>query len=292
VDADKTMVWSKTDNHTDSAFMFQYFHAPLMLDRLEAVEHFKDVKSAVSQQVMSTALHDKFWRIRKECIIGIDSNINANIKTDLIGLAKTDPSSDVRAAALKRLADLNDKSLLNLCMNAMKDSSYLVLGTALDAISTLSPETAFAMAQQLKNESEVKIILALAPIFADKGDEEYNLWFLTQLKTLEGYSKFTIYTQYGKFLGRMDDITQDKGLDFLYTAAAKENPWWLRFAAMNGIGTVRKALQDERDLLSKNSNSDSVKIANIEARINTINSMMYEIQSKETDKTLKGYYSR
>jgi aminopeptidase N len=292
VDADKSIVWSKVDNNPDSAFMFQYFHAPLVLDRLEAVEHFKGVNGNVSSEVLMAALHDKFWRIRKECINEIDLAASRAVQFDIINLAKADPSTEVRAAALKKLGDLNNKSLLSLFANAMKDSSYLVLETALDAISTASPDTAFEIAKNLKNESEEKIVSAVAPIFAATGDREYSDWFLSRLKNQEGYAKFTLYIVYGRFLSRMDEETQNKGLLFLYTAAVTDEPWTSRYGAMNAIGIIRKGLQDEKDKFTGSVNSDNAKIAAIESRINAISLKMYEIQMQETDKTLKSMYSR
>ena len=40
VDADKILLCEKEDNKTTENFIYQYYHAPLFLDRYEAVNHF------------------------------------------------------------------------------------------------------------------------------------------------------------------------------------------------------------------------------------------------------------
>ena len=40
VDADKILLWEKTDNKTAENFIFQYKHAPNYLDRKEALDFF------------------------------------------------------------------------------------------------------------------------------------------------------------------------------------------------------------------------------------------------------------
>lgn len=294
VDADKSMVWEKADYKTDSAFIFQYNNAPRMLDRWESVEHFKERTDATAQQFLLAAMHDNFWRIRKEATIYVNLNnqqLLKDVKANLFFLLKADPESQVRAAALKRLSELNDKTLLNVFNDAMSDSSYLVLATALDAIASIDMNRAYESAQKLVAEDEGNIVFVIASIFAEKGTAAEQEWFIRQLNMREGFQKFSLYGYYGKFLQRLDIPEMNKGLDFLYHSAVTERSWWIRYVAMNAIIAVTDELQERKDLLKTDNSAEAKsKIDLLDTQIKTINKQIETIKAQEKDETLKSIY--
>ncbi|MBK7434113.1 MAG: M1 family metallopeptidase [Chitinophagaceae bacterium] len=61
VDADKVMLWVKTDNKTTENYVYQYSNAPLYLDRKEALDFF--AKKGMKE--LSMGLKDKYAPLRK-----------------------------------------------------------------------------------------------------------------------------------------------------------------------------------------------------------------------------------
>ncbi len=294
VDADKSMVWEKADYKTDSAFIFQYSNASLMLDRLESVEHFEGRTDTIAQRLLLLAMHDNFWRIRKEATDYVninDQKYQKLVRANLLFLFKADPESQVRAAALKRLSELNDKTLLSVFNDAMSDSSYRVLAAALDAVASIDMNMAYENAKKLEAEDGGNIAFVIASIFAEKGTAAEQEWFIRQLNMREGFQKFSLYGYYGKFLQRLDVPEMNKGLDFLYHSAATEKSWWIRYVAMNAIIAVTDELQERKDLLkTDNSPEAKSKIDLLDTQIKTINKQIETIKAQEKDETLKSIY--
>ena len=116
-DGDKALVATVTDDKTLDELAFQYFHAPLYLDRLEAIttaassqNDHNGQNEMAAQQILLAALKDKFYGLRITAIDGLDIK-NPSVRTMavpmLTDMARSDPSNLVRAAARRCLNKLN-----------------------------------------------------------------------------------------------------------------------------------------------------------------------------------------
>lgn len=72
VDGDKILLAKKTDSKTFDQLVFQYFNAPLYLDRFEAIDAAaKQQDSKGAQKVLLAALKDKYYNLRIKAIHAI-----------------------------------------------------------------------------------------------------------------------------------------------------------------------------------------------------------------------------
>src|SRR3984957_2305238 len=77
VDGDKVLLCAKTDTKTLDEFVFQYFNAPLYLDRFEAINAAAGHQSEKgAQKVMIAALKDKYYGLRIKTIKALNMNID------------------------------------------------------------------------------------------------------------------------------------------------------------------------------------------------------------------------
>ena len=153
VDGDKVMLWSKKDNKTLENYIHQYQFAGSYLDRKEAIE-FAATKGNEPKAVelLRTALTDPFHGLRSLAIGKTDlkkESIRKATEAQLVQLAKTDKNALVRAAAIGKLGDLQQKEYNSMFTNATNDSSYTVAGNALAALIKTDPEAAKPLIQQL-----------------------------------------------------------------------------------------------------------------------------------------------
>ena len=124
VDADKVLLVQKTDNKSLDEFAFQYFNAPLFLDRFEAINSAAGHQSDKGQQkVMIAALNDKYYGLRIKAIKALnmsnDAIHNAALPV-LTKLAQTDDNTLVRAAAISALGKLKASGNLTLFKQAFR----------------------------------------------------------------------------------------------------------------------------------------------------------------------------
>ena len=158
VDGDKVMLWTKKDNKNLDNYIHQYKYAGGYLDRKEAID-FAATKTDDPKAIdlIRTALTDKYHGLRSYAIGKTDLKKEAVRKAAeevLVNLAKTDKNALVRAAAIGKLGDLQNKNYNDLFINATKDSSYTVAGNALSALIKTDATTAQPVINTLNKEEQ------------------------------------------------------------------------------------------------------------------------------------------
>ena len=107
VDAEKYILAEKSEIKTLQQYVFQYEHAPLFMDRMEAVIMLLQKKDeSLSKRILISAFKDKNWVIRNAALIVLESLSNEE-KISVYGkikeLALKDSNSQVRASAVEIL---------------------------------------------------------------------------------------------------------------------------------------------------------------------------------------------
>lgn len=157
VDGDKILLCQKTDNKTLDNFIFQYKNAGLYLDRREAIDFAAKNQSSNPRafSLLKDAMNDRYTGLRIYAIqrlkIGDDSVKNA-VEPLLAGLAKNDPSTRIRAAAIQMLGKYKKQDYRDLFLKSTGDSSYSVAGNALLALAEIDSTSALARAKQLSSQ--------------------------------------------------------------------------------------------------------------------------------------------
>ena len=182
VDADKILVAQKNDHKTADEYAFQYFHAPLYLDRYEALEFAsKNQDNKTTQKIIIAALHDRFSGLRNKAIQVLNMNkedlrnINQSLKNaaipELADLAENDENTLVRASALVTLASLKDPSNLNLFKKALTSQSYKVEAAGLHGINEIDPNLAMQEAAKFENDNIGDLTQQIVRVYATAGGD-------------------------------------------------------------------------------------------------------------------------
>ncbi|MEY4925932.1 MAG: hypothetical protein RI894_368, partial [Bacteroidota bacterium] len=279
VDATKSLVGTKKDNHTDEEFAFMYRHAPLYLDRLEAIKFFKNKKSSLGKQILEEALNDKYKGLREDAIGMVDAKDGGNMTT-IAKLATSDPETTVRSEALRTLAanSENNAAYATLAMNVINDTkaSYGNVGAALQLLLASDKATALAAAKKLETEESSTIIDGIGKAYASTGDVQYLPFFESRLAKMQGGSAFSFMENYSEIVRKLDTDKQTASAKLLETLAVNmNNGMYSRFAATRTVKDLR----------------DAAKVSNNAALQTVLQGMIDNIKSKETNKTLQGYYS-
>lgn len=219
VDGDKALLAKKADHRDISTYIFQYSHAPLYLDRREAIEAClqQQTSNAEARKVLVAALKDKYFGLRGLVIEGLQLD-NADVKaatlSTLLNVAKSDENSTVRAAALQQLGKLQDPQYASLFEGAVKDRSYAVAGSGLVALSALDTAKAYTLAKQLENDSKGALTSGIAAVYTKKGNEADVAFFAKALEEAPaGQEKFNAAVQYLNVLSNIDNTaTFNKGI--------------------------------------------------------------------------------
>jgi aminopeptidase N len=208
VDADKVLLVQKTDNKSLDEFVFQYFNAPLYLDRFEAVNaaaaHQSD-KSA--QKVMIAALKDKYYGLRIKALRALNMSLDDIHNTALpvlTSLAQTDDNTLVRAAAITALGKLKAPGNLTLFKQSLSSQSYAVQGAALTAINLLEPAQALTLAKGFENDNKGALTQAMITVFATSGGSEQWPFVYKAFNDAGPQGKFNMSRNFTAMAGRVD----------------------------------------------------------------------------------------
>lgn len=174
VDAEKVLLSKKEDNKPLEQFIYQYFNAPLYVDRLEAIEVCteKQLQNAEARKVMIAALKDKSQDLRIRVINALELG-NNQVKDAALpvlkDLAAHDPKTLVQAAALGALASFRDPANQVLFETGMKSRSYAVQGASLLGMALITPAEAYPLAKSLEADSRGELAKAIVTVYALKG---------------------------------------------------------------------------------------------------------------------------
>jgi len=275
VDAEKQLLCEKTETKTSKEWAYQYKHAPLYLDREEALSELAHKpKDSVATATILSALNDTFFALREEAIVAlkdIPPGHETEIKNKLVTIAKTDEKAEVRATALEFLSlKYKDEDLQAVYKNALNDKAYSVLGIALEAYAKANPQEGMKIAGQFENEKSKDILSAVAELYSAYGTDDNNEFFLKAQDKYKGFSAIEFITQYVSFLkNAKKDETVNSGVALLASIAKDDTAIkWVAYYAKKSISDLaimyeereKKAIQQLDNLKAANVNASTTEL--------------------------------
>jgi aminopeptidase N len=305
VDAEKILLCEKEDKKSDAAFIYQYYNAPLVIDRYEALSSmmFKQSKSDSVRQLFVNALNDKFWGIREYAVKKIDMDDSVSRKKlyePLKNIALNDKKSQVRASAIDRLKDYDKDLQLKVLLQSVGDSSYLVAGKSLRVLLSIDTVAALNFAKDLESATNAEMTGAVSEVYAIAGKEDKQVFFEEGLKNREGYALYYLINDYAEFLKRMPQVLAQSGARTLKEIALNNDRWWFRSEAGNSVYDIMKKYKEkveEKEAEIKKSTPENLEKLNKEKEalqmfVNNLKADFEEIKTAEKDKKAKERYEK
>ena len=261
VDADKILLWSKTEDKTLDQYAFQFANAPKYLDRLEALNAAQlKLADPTSRKIILMALADKFEGIRLAAINALNLE-NEEFKTlalpALINITQNDPKTKVRAAALDILASLGDKGYLPLFNQALKSQSYAIQSAGLNGLASIDGDAAFKMAKILEKDSKGALTSTISSIYANHGDIS-NFDFVSKSFEEAGVQeKFNSVAAFGMLLGKVIDLEKFKtGLNQIKKFTIENKKYGIGNYMQTIMANIQKAKMESLDNADKSIKED------------------------------------
>ncbi len=222
VDADKYLLWDKKDNKTTAEFIHQYKYAKNFIDRREAIDYCtKHKNEQAAFDLLKDGLNDAYYKLRNRSLLALqDTTLDAATLSKIEKIATTDAYKYCRSFAINVLAKTKDAKYLSLYTNAIKDSSYTVTASALEAIRILDEDKAIALLPELKKDARGALKNSLDAIEVltkdDKDfDEMYNKY--ASISNNDGRSlqtKFELTFPFINYLSKVNNTANfKKGLN-------------------------------------------------------------------------------
>lgn len=230
-DADKMLLCEKTENKTREQYLVQFQRAPLFVDQYEALLYLRNLKT--DQQARSSfvdAMQHEFWFMRQTAIQQFDFSDwkkDANLLVSLQKLAKTDPNSAVRAAAVAKLGEVDALAYGPFFLEILtQDSSFRVIGTALPLYAKTDSVKVMEIARSLEPHRSVRN--QVLEIYAAYGDASMADFFESSFASAQGWGKVAVLQRYSQLAQRLDnDPLTKKALAFMKSVPSRNNNVYL-----------------------------------------------------------------
>jgi aminopeptidase N len=227
LDSERMLLCEKTDNKTKANYVFQFSHAPLYLDRFEALTKTGSDYEADSPsgKMMEQALRDPYWNIRLQALKNIAPQLKVNkekLKPVILQLAENDTASAVRVQAIKTLGKYykDESDVKAFFEKALNDISYNVQAASFKIIVDEDKAKAESLAVKFEKSRGGDVLNAVGNLYKEEAKDEHNDFFINALGVLRGYERSLFADIYGKYLKKTGEKTWSKGVDKLTEVAA------------------------------------------------------------------------
>jgi aminopeptidase N len=177
IDGNKIILCEKQDNKTLDNYIFQYTHAGLYLDRLEAITFCaKNQDDPKARELLKRTLKDRYSGLRGFTLGHLDmknDTVRLIVEPVLADLAANDSDRRVKGYAIYLLGSYKNPAYKSIYIKAFEDSSYTVSGDALYSLKFIDSALAFSLAKKIKNDPEKGWLLRTRLIvLTEYGNEE------------------------------------------------------------------------------------------------------------------------
>lgn len=308
IDADKVLLGIKKDKKPTEQWVHQLRHAPLWLDKKEAIDRLGKSSNTAAKNAIVEALDHPFWHVKVMATSKLKRAVRDNkelVKKKLKRMTNHDHPK-VRSAAIRALKNYydGDSDLMTVYEAAMKDPSYKVMSQGIEAVAAANPDRAMMLAKKYEKEEGPSVIMSIASIYADHGGKEEHNFFLNAMDRVTGFEKFGFLRTYNKYLLRQDEKELNKGIEVFENVARNGSPWFIKLSGYQLIkeleGTYREMAgehQTKVEMLKKEGKTmdatqaeqDAVKALN---KADELKRLYDEIKAAETDNNVLQYIDK
>ncbi|MCT2409730.1 M1 family metallopeptidase [Chryseobacterium antibioticum] len=170
INADGILLADITDTKTPEQNLMQFTNSKEFKSRYKALTAIKDQvgKNPAATKLLAAALKDPYFRTRIKALQLMDLSNPEQMKVlgaDVEKLASNDPKTLAQAAAITALAKTKDKKYLPMFEKGVNAVSNAVKGTSLNAVLTVDPSKANALADKIDLEGASEELLSqLLPV--------------------------------------------------------------------------------------------------------------------------------
>jgi len=264
-------------------------------NQLNALNVLQDLNDSSGSSVLFSALSHPFWHIRLRAIesseqLKYTNKIGTLNKLKL--LAKEDANSKVRAAAILALAShFKEEVDLNLFKEGLKDVSYMVVSSSLDAIYRLSPDEGISIAEELEKTDNYTLQAQIAQLYAEEGAEKRYEFFKKNINEANESNRYAFILLFSEFLTKQETSLMSKSLT-IFKEQINSETWYIRYASVIALQNLASVMMQNQQILQSANNQSQVglktdKVHETELLINDIGNILMERESIEQNDLVK-----
>ena len=270
---------------SDIEYIAQFEKAPNFLHRVQALAKLAESDVPEKAAIFEKALNDPYWLIRMFAVEA--GKLNETTSPIIEKMVADDPHSNVREAAMNKLAETFDEKYTATANKAVEDRSIKVVSAGLQALLSLDKDKALASAKKLEAEDSEGIILTLSDLYAQTGDPSHLPYLEEKFDKVGGFAQYGFIESYTMLAAEADAASMVKAAKRLKNVAMDEGKmFWLRYLGTKSINDLHAALSE------KISSADESERATLTESDNELLALLAEIKAWETDVRIASMYAQ
>lgn len=263
IDPENKLLMEVEHPKSEGEWLFQAEHADNFLMRYEALDKIsEDSISREEAEVLRSSLGDDFWFIRQTVLNVLELNPDVMTLADVEKvrtMALEDNKSLVRADAISVLGAVDPDQYEATFRQAMKDSSYAVVGSSIAAYSQTTKSDRAAIFEPYEGYSNFNTVIALADYYIENDVEDKYSWFAEKFTQINDEALYYLLNYFARYLIDLQPEMQRKGIFLLADYARFHPKYYIRLNAYRSLSffddqdevselrnQIRKAEKDQR----------------------------------------------
>ncbi len=243
----------------------------------------KQMSDSNTAEVIRLGLSDTMKTIRRYTLAQLQNAQNDKYKKKWTAtateIAKNDKEKLVRASAMDVLGEWKITAAKDIMISALYDSSYILAGSALEALNVIDKDTAYYFAKKLSaTDPRSNLQSIIWNVISRKGKDEDAAYFAEVAPYIFGSKKFSLAASFGNYLKRVNsDVSFVKVADAYTTLITLESMKAYR-GALGGFLFQAAGEQKEN---AKSDNKQEAAIA--QRRLAILKADIQKVIDAETD---------
>ncbi|MCW3122364.1 MAG: peptidase [Flavipsychrobacter sp.] len=293
-DYDNVLPGELNENKKPEQYLVQFMNCDDYVNRRLAIAAAgKLLSDSVSQLIIDRGLNDGLASIRKLTLSQLKNAENDKYHkrwtAKIRNISLTDSSKIVRADALGVLGAWKVKAAEEDMFRALYDSSYILAGNALDAISKMDKDTAYILSKKLMlTNPRSTLDYVIWNVIGNKGADEDIVLYEVHAPYVQGSKKFPFATSMSSYLKNVKSDESFRRCVAIYTGfITSDNLKGYRAA----LGSYLFQVASEQKDNAKSDKKEEAAVA--KRRLAIVKSALEKVVAAETDtETLKDYKSK
>ncbi len=242
IDEGKNLLAKRTIEQSTSQYVKQFESSSLGIARYEALDTLTSREAANELELLiPKAIKDEFWAIREFALSYLQSNpaiidSASGLEETILEIAESDPKNSVRAGAIDVLGNISPDKYQTTFQLMANDSSYLIAGSALMALTSLEEEPLNAdFLEEFAEETNFRMVIPVADYYIAESIPNKGGWFFEKANVITGEGFYYFLGYFSEYFIRFPEEGSGQAKEFLYTKMKNDSKSFVRLGAFQGL---------------------------------------------------------
>lgn len=261
VDAKKSLLADILNNQSEAMWIKQFKLGQNMLDKLYALEELTSIENPSEEvvEVFRMALNDDYWYIQDyaAAMYPIDPEDQAGIDR-LKELALNSDNTDVRSSAILTLSILEDPAFDPIYEKGLKDPSYRVNASSMEALMYTNPDAALKQAEQWEDVKNYEVVDVVGYVYSEVGGPDKVAYFeRVASDDPDEYNRLYALYYYSMFLANLGEPKLAlSGIDFIENWGKTDDGPYTVNVARSALNRIQRSFDGAAEAIQMEIDTD------------------------------------